>query len=217
MHDLEMFAQSARQPGLSHLPPRSVLECSDHWSLSRGAGMQAWCGLAIPVRRMQARAILTYLAVRPFDATAFYVASGFVNAGEPVECPYVEMLDGTKILVQPMILEGQPLRRLAAVLSRLFVESHDDARIMWFRDTVGLGPASDGPLFPLFKVATAIRPRRATAAPPRAAKRPPCSASRNLRRAAGAPRRSRAAPAEARAGRRRARVFRARNLTRRET
>jgi len=33
LHDLEAFPQSCHEPDLSHLPPRSVLECSDHWSL----------------------------------------------------------------------------------------------------------------------------------------------------------------------------------------
>src|SRR6202158_1046966 len=34
LHDLEAFPQSCHVPDLSHLPPRSVLECRDHWSLS---------------------------------------------------------------------------------------------------------------------------------------------------------------------------------------
>lgn len=157
MHDLERFPQSAREPDLSHLPPRAVLECSDHWSLSPGAGVLAWCGTAIPVRRMRARAILVYLARKPFDATAFYVAAGFVNAGEPVECPYVEMLDGAKILVQPMILTGEAMRRLDAVLWPLCVESPDDRRVIRFKDTAGRRMAPDCPAFPLFKMATAIK------------------------------------------------------------
>src|SRR5208283_2210740 len=89
MHDLEMFPQTCSKPDLSHLPPRSVLEVSELWS----------------------RAILAYLGVKPFDGTPFYRAGGFVNAGEPVEYPYLETLKGEAIWAQPMILEGESLAK----------------------------------------------------------------------------------------------------------
>src|SRR5271166_3628690 len=47
LHDCERFPQSCEQPDLSRYAPRSVLECSDHWSLSRGAGIYAWRGIAV--------------------------------------------------------------------------------------------------------------------------------------------------------------------------
>src|ERR1700733_5736210 len=81
LHDLEAFPQSCREPDLSRFAPRSVLECSDHWSLSRGAGMRAWRGIAVQVVRRCPRAVLVYLAVG--SHSGFYAAMGFVNVGAP--------------------------------------------------------------------------------------------------------------------------------------
>ncbi len=64
LHDLAVYPQSCMQPDLSGYAPRSVLECSDHWSLSRGAGMHAWRGIAVQVVHRNPRAVLVYLAAR---------------------------------------------------------------------------------------------------------------------------------------------------------
>ena len=90
LHDLAIFPQSCQQPDLSRYAPESVLECSDHWSLSRGAGMHAWRGIAVQVVRRNPRAVLVYLAVGRSDHGGFYSAMGFVNAGAPVVYPYLE-------------------------------------------------------------------------------------------------------------------------------
>ena len=82
MHDLEMFPQTCPKPDLSHLPPRSVIEVSELWSRAIGAGALARAGAAILAGLHDARAILAYLGVKPFDGTPFYRATGFVDAGE---------------------------------------------------------------------------------------------------------------------------------------
>jgi hypothetical protein len=56
--------------------------------------MRAWQGAAIEVVRLQACMVLAYLAVGLSDHMGFYAAMGFVRAGDPVEYPYVETLDG---------------------------------------------------------------------------------------------------------------------------
>jgi hypothetical protein len=155
MHDLEMFPQTCPKPDLSHLPPRSVLEISDLWSRAVGAGTLARAGAAILAGLLDARAILAYLGVKPFDGTAFYRAAGFVNIGEPVEYPYLETLKGQPILAQPMIMEGEALGKLTRVFSRLLIETRDDNRVLRFsnflrkRSESGLQvPARDGIFVP---------------------------------------------------------------------
>lgn len=141
LHDLETFPQSCQQPDLSHFPPRSVLECSDHWSLTRGAGMRAWRGIAVQVVRRNPRAVLVYLAVES-DHGGFYTAMGFVNVGEPVEYPYLECRNNSRPWVQPMILEGEALARLTCNVHRLKIETPDDYRTIPFDNSDRLRPAT---------------------------------------------------------------------------
>ena len=134
MHDLEMFPQTCPRPDLSHLPARSVLEVGDLWSRAVGAGALARAGAAILAGLLDARAILAYLGVKPFDGTPFYRTAGFVEAGEPVEYPYLETLKGETIWAQPMILTGESLAKLTRVFSQLIVETSDDNSVLRFRN-----------------------------------------------------------------------------------
>ena len=83
IHDLEAFPQSCPVPDLSHLPPESVFECGDHWSLARGAGMHMWCAAAIYLARMKPSAVVVYLAVNPPARMGFYTTMGFVPVWRP--------------------------------------------------------------------------------------------------------------------------------------
>jgi hypothetical protein len=109
LHDLGTLPQSYPKPDVSHLPPHSVLEGGELWSLSPGAGRIArYVGAAV-AGMLQAKAILLYSLLRPIDLTASYAQLGFVNACEPVKWPYVETLDGGEVWIQPLILEGARL------------------------------------------------------------------------------------------------------------
>jgi len=141
LHDLETFPQSCDQPDLSHFAPRSVLECSDHWSLSRGAGMHAWRGIAVQVVRRTPGAVLVYLAAGRSDHGGFYSAMGFVNAGAAVEYPYLEGPDRGRLWVQPMILEGEALAKLTAKVHQLKIETPDNYRTIRFDNSDRLRPA----------------------------------------------------------------------------
>jgi hypothetical protein len=141
LHDLEAFPQSCRQPDLSRYAPRSVLECSDHWSLSRGAGMRAWRGIAVQVARRNPRAVLVYLAVG--SHSGFYTAMGFVDVGDPVEYPYLEVPGRGLPWVQPMILEGEALARLTSNVHRLKIETPDDYRTIRFDNSDRLRPVEN--------------------------------------------------------------------------
>ena len=145
MHDLEMFPQTCPRPDLSHLAPRSVLEISELWSCAVGAGALARAGAAILAGAMETRAILAYLGLKPFDGTSFYRAAGFVDAGEPVEYPYLETITGQPILAQPMILEGESLRKLSTVFSQLIISLSDDHRVLHFRNFLQRKPDQPKP------------------------------------------------------------------------
>lgn len=142
LHDLETFPQSCSLPDLSRHAPRSTLECSDHWSLSRGAGIYAWRGIAVQVVRRNPRAVLVYLAVGGSDHAGFYSAMGFVDASEPVVYPYLEGPDNGRLWVQPMVLEGEALAKLIANVHRLKIEATSDYRIVRFHACDRLRPAA---------------------------------------------------------------------------
>src|ERR1700688_2837385 len=143
LHDLEEFPQSCHAPDLSHLPPRSVLECSDHWSLSRGAGMHSWRGIAVQVVHRNPNAVLVYLAAgSSSDHGGFYSAMGFVKAGEIVEQPDLEGSDSGKLWVQRMILNGEALARLTASVRTQTIDARDDYRIIRLGNSDRLRPCS---------------------------------------------------------------------------
>ncbi len=142
LHDLEMFPQSCPRPDLSHLPRESVLECSDHWSLSLGAGIHAWRGIAVQVVHRAPQAVLIYLAVRGADHGGYYSAMGFVHAGDPVEYPHLQRSDRAQLFVQPMILDGAALARLTASVRALRFEALHDFEIVRFDKSDRLRPTA---------------------------------------------------------------------------
>jgi hypothetical protein len=138
MHDLRSFPQSCREPDLSHLPPETVAECSDHWSLSNGAGMLAWAGLAVPMRLLGIQAILAYLAAGETACAhaGFYELMGFVSAGPLVAHPFVEDAQGEQVLVQPVMLEGEAFKNAMQALSLACIEYSDDARVFHLKNFI---------------------------------------------------------------------------------
>jgi hypothetical protein len=138
MHDLQSFPQSCPEPDLSHLPADRVVECSDHWSLSNGAGMLIWAGLAVPMRLLGVQAILAYLAADE-DGCAhagFYDLMGFIPAGPVVPHPFVQDTQGEQLLVQPVIVQGDALRNGMNALSKACIEYSDDARIFRLKNFI---------------------------------------------------------------------------------
>jgi hypothetical protein len=143
LHDCETFPQSCEQPDLSRYEPQLVLECSDHWSLSRGAGIYAWRGIAVQVVQRNPRAVLVYLAAGRSDHGGYYSAMGFVDAGTPVEYPYLEGPDQGRLWVQPMILEGEALAKLIANVRRLRIDTPDNYLTVRFDGSDRLRPLAN--------------------------------------------------------------------------
>jgi hypothetical protein len=136
MHDLRSFPQSCVEPNLSHLPPETVAECSDHWSLSNGAGIVAWAGLAVPMRLLGITTVLAYLAASDHECAhaSFYRLMGFQALGPKVPHPFVETPDGEKLMVQPVILQGEAFDRAMKALSMACTHYSDDARVFELRN-----------------------------------------------------------------------------------
>jgi hypothetical protein len=111
MHDLASFPQSFPRPELGHLPPRSVIEGSELWSLSNGMARIAAGAAAAVAGLLQSKAIVLYPILKPVDLGGPYAKLGFVKACEPVRWPYAETIDGGEIWVQPLIIEGEALER----------------------------------------------------------------------------------------------------------
>jgi hypothetical protein len=107
MHDLAMFSQSYPKPDLTHLPPEKVFECGELWAVAAGAGRLLRHAGAIVAGELDARALLVYPIFKPWNLSGGYKT--FIRAGEPIEWPYARTLDGGKIYVQPMVLEGAAL------------------------------------------------------------------------------------------------------------
>ncbi|HVN91117.1 MAG TPA: hypothetical protein VMT61_14990 [Candidatus Binataceae bacterium] len=113
LHDLGTLPQSHPKPDMSHLPPEAVLEGGELWSLSAGAGRLAAVAAGAVAGLLQAKAVIIHAIVKPMDLTGFYRQLHFVDACEPVLWPYAETLDGVRLWVQPMILEGTGLEQWA--------------------------------------------------------------------------------------------------------
>lgn len=109
VHDLATLPQSFAKPDLSHLPPKSVIEGSELWALTKGAAGVAKRIAPAIAGLLQAKAVVLYPFIRPFDLTAPHASLGFVNACEPIQYHYCETLEGEELWVQPMILEGEKL------------------------------------------------------------------------------------------------------------
>jgi len=132
IHALDMFSQSYREPDLTDLPPRSVLEVGELWSCSPGAAVSArWaCGIAAIL--LEARALLIYPIVHPWDLTGSY--PGFERAGAPIPWPYVQTMQGGDILVQPMVAREAALAGLTSLVSLGGFEVEDGKRVVRFSD-----------------------------------------------------------------------------------
>ncbi len=143
LHDLAIFPQSCQQPDLSRYAPESVLECSDHWSLSRGAGMHAWRGIAVQVVHRSPRAVLVYLAVGRSDHGGFYSAMGFVNAARPLYIRISKDQTRADCGFSRSILEGDALARLTSNVHRLKIETPDNYRTVRLDRSDRLRPAAN--------------------------------------------------------------------------
>lgn len=132
MHSLDLFSQSYPKPDLTDLPPADVFEVGELWALSLGAGAAARHGGYITLGLAGATTLLIYPIVSPWDLTTGYPDYRTVDA--PIEWPFAETLDGQKICVQAMVLDGQNLqRRMSAAMATPF-EARAHNRVLRFEN-----------------------------------------------------------------------------------
>jgi hypothetical protein len=143
LHDLEMFPQTCPKPDLSHLPASSVVECSDLWSLKKGAGLMVWCGVVVPLAARHTQAVLVYLSAGPEGNAEFYEGTGFAKVGEPTSYPYLETLEGSQIVAQPFVLQGEAYNKLSRTLSRLSAGATSDFKRIRLKNFIGMRPTDE--------------------------------------------------------------------------
>ncbi len=132
MHSLDLFTQSYPKPDLTHLPPAEVFEVGELWALSLGAGAAARHGGFIVLGLMGATTLLIYPIAKPWDLTGNYPDYRAVDS--PIEWPFAETLDGDKIHVQPMILDGDSLARRISTAAGAGFEGLDGNRRIRFEN-----------------------------------------------------------------------------------
>jgi hypothetical protein len=135
IHSMASFPLSYPKPDLTHLPPASVIEGSELWSLSPGSGRVAKIVAGAVAGVMQAKAMVLYSLLKPVDLTRYYYEDGFTNACDPVPWPYAETLDGETIWVQPLILDGVALERYIRAGFDLLFRSSDSPRRLRFAES----------------------------------------------------------------------------------
>ena len=138
MHNLATFSQSYPRPDLTHLPPSAVFECGELWALVAGAARSVRHSCAILAGLLQAQALLVYPIVKPWNLTAPY--KDFRPASEPIEWPYAQTLDGGKIMVQPMLLEGVNLGRVVREAWALGFQTYEQHRRIAFDNPFPISP-----------------------------------------------------------------------------
>ena len=138
MHNLATFSQSYPKPDLSHLPPSSVLEIGELWSVVAGAARSVRHACAILTGLLQAQAVLVYPIFKPWNLTSAY--KEFSAVGEPIEWPYAQTLEGGKILVQAMLLEGANLNRRVQEAWAMGFQTYQQHRRIVFDNPFPISP-----------------------------------------------------------------------------
>jgi hypothetical protein len=126
MHSLDLFSQSYPKPDLTQLPPEEVFEVGELWALSLGAGAAAQHGGFIVLGLQGATTLLIYPIVSPWDLTGSYPDYRAVDS--PIQWPFAETLEGERVCVQPMLLDGEDLQRRIAAATRAGFEAVDSNR-----------------------------------------------------------------------------------------
>jgi hypothetical protein len=112
VHALDEFSESFTVPELSHelakFPPQAVFEAGQLWSLNREAALSLRRACMIFLSLVQAQALLIYPLIIPRDISTFYRV--FRRVGQPFTVPFAETVEGEKIWMQAMLLEGEALR-----------------------------------------------------------------------------------------------------------
>jgi hypothetical protein len=144
MHDLATFPLSFPRPDVDHLPPRSVIEGSELWSLSSGiariaAGQrQLWldCPVEGNCSLPNREARRSWSALRQ---------ARIRQSLRPLRWPYAETIDGGEIWVQPTMIEGEPQEGYVRSGFDFLFRTQDNRRTLHFDRQVSTAGPARGP------------------------------------------------------------------------
>jgi hypothetical protein len=142
VNDLATLPQSFPKPDLSHLPPQSVLEAGELWSLRHGAGRVACIAIGAVIGLWQARVTLIYGIAKPKDLCTEYERLGFVKVGRPILWPFAETVDKGQIWVQAMTVEGEKLVRYIRSGYEMLFGASENCRAVRFANPFPQQPQS---------------------------------------------------------------------------
>lgn len=108
LHNLATMPPSFNKPDFSHLPPEKVIEGSELWSLTPGAGLLLQQGIAFLGLRQNIECFYAYVPVTPVDLRKFY--SGFSPLSEVFLWPWVITDKNEKTFAQAMGLLGNKIK-----------------------------------------------------------------------------------------------------------
>jgi acyl carrier protein len=108
LHDLATLPASYNKPDFSHLPPEKVIEGSELWSLTPGAGLLLQQGVALLGLRNNIECFYAYVPVTPIDLRKFYL--GFYPLSEVFLWPWVITDTNEKTFAQAMGLLGNKFK-----------------------------------------------------------------------------------------------------------
>jgi hypothetical protein len=129
LHDLGTFPQSYPRPDLTDFPPEAVIECGELWAQAAGSAQIVRQAAWILAGQLKSKAVLIYPIFKPWNLARAY-NHDFDRAGEPIEWPYAQTLEGGRIHVQAMVSAGEKLANMIAEANRPgFVANEDLSRI----------------------------------------------------------------------------------------
>jgi hypothetical protein len=136
IHNLAMFSQSYAKPDLTHLPPESVIEGGELWTLTAGAGPILRNAGVLLGGVLKAKALLVYPIVKPWNLNRGF--KYYIPAGAPIEWPYILTLNGEKMYVQAMVLEGEAFSAALADVGQYGYEVLDGGKRIRFNTPLSL-------------------------------------------------------------------------------
>jgi hypothetical protein len=135
IHALDEFGESFSVPEINHelikYPPYAVFEAGQLWSLNREAALSLRTACMILLGLLQAQALLIYPVIIPRDVSTFYRV--FRRIGQPFTVPYAKTLEGEKIWMHAMLLDGGELRDQIRSVGQHGYETQGEHTVIRFR------------------------------------------------------------------------------------
>jgi hypothetical protein len=107
LHRLDEFGQSFPRPDLHYAAADKVFEAGQLWANGVHAAWELRHASYLLMDQLEAEALLIYPLINPRNISMLYRA--YRKVGEPFENVFARTLDGGRVMVQAMILDGDRL------------------------------------------------------------------------------------------------------------